>query len=36
LSDGAYTGAAAWNWTLLNVKGQAAQNDNPQYAINPR
>jgi chitodextrinase len=36
LSDGASTGAAAWNWTLLNVKGQAAQNDNPQYAINPR
>ena len=35
LSDGPYTGLAAWFWTVTRIN-PAPLNANPQYAIVPR
>jgi hypothetical protein len=35
LSDGAFTGASAWGWTVSHISA-APLNDNPQFAILPR
>jgi hypothetical protein len=36
LSDGSYTGQAAWNWINANVGYQSGTNSNPRWSILPR